>query len=118
MKRIFISLPMQERSEIGIDQERHMIEEWCLKEWIKEETLFVPSLTYIQANTNPIVYNLGLSIQHMGLSDVVVFSPDWQKAAECRIDHQVCQEYDIPYVELGRTEGSQSSYRIVFKKEV
>lgn len=118
MKRIFISLPMRGRSELGIEQERHMIEEWCRKEYINDEILFVPPLTYIQANINPIVYNLGLSIQHMGLSDLVIFSPDWRKAAGCKVEHLVCQEYHIPYIELCHTEDPSTSYKILFKKAV
>lgn len=109
---------MSGRSELGIEQERHMIEEWCEKEWMHDELLFVPSLTYLQANTNPIVYNLGLSIQHMGLSDLVVFSPDWTKARGCKVEHLVCQEYDIPYVELGHTEDPSAAYKIAFMRGV
>lgn len=116
MKRIFVSLPMRGRSELGIEQERHMIEEWCRRQWIHDELLFVPPLTYIQANTNPIVYNLGLSIQHMGLADMVVFSPDWRKAAGCRVEHHVCEDYGIHYLELGHTEDPGAAYKIVLEK--
>ena len=116
MKRIFISLPMRGRTELGIEQERFMIENWCRKRWLYEELLFVPSLTYVQANVNPRVYNLGLIIQHLGLSDLVIFSPDWRKAAGCRIEHAVCEEYGIDYIDLAHTEDSSTAYRVLFEK--
>lgn len=107
---------MRGRTELGIEQERHMIEGWCRNRWKQDELLFVPPLTYIQANTNPIVYNLGLSIQHMGLSDVVIFSPDWQKAHGCEVEHLVCELYGIDYVELSHTEDSSSPFKVKREK--
>ena len=103
MKRIFISLPMRGRTELGIEQERHAIEEWCRGNWRNEDLLFIPPLSRLQTDANPIVCNLGLSIQLIGRSDLVIFSPDWQKAAGCRVEHLVCQEYDIPHIELDHT---------------
>ena len=52
------------------------------------------------------VWCLGDSIKLMDEADIVVFAPGWEKARGCRIEHKVCEEYGIPYIDL-----SEEDYR-------
>lgn len=46
------------------------------------------------------IWCLGDSIRLMDQADLVVFHKDWKKARGCRIEHDVCMAYKIPYVEM------------------
>lgn len=46
------------------------------------------------------VWCLGDSVQLMDQADLVIFHKDWEKARGCRIEHDICIAYQIPYVEL------------------
>lgn len=42
-------------------------------------------------------WHLGESIKSMGDADIVYFSKDYEQARGCRIEFQICLEYEIPY---------------------
>lgn len=111
MIRIFISMPLGDRTEAGIEQERRMIEEWCKWRWRDEQIVFVPPLSQAQIHLNDPAHNLGFSIQHMALADKVVFSPDWEKARGCRVEELVAREYGMERVMLAHTEDPSTPYR-------
>lgn len=112
MKRIFISMPLRGRSELGIDTERNHLEFWCRAHWEEEDTIIIPLLSYHQVNLNTPLYCLGLSIQDLERSDVVIFAPGWEGARGCRIEHEICEEYGKEFIELEPDLESGLRYKV------
>ena len=112
MKRIFISMPMAGKSQLGIESERNRIIEWCQREWIGEDLVFAPLMSEFEAKANPPVRCLGWSIQQLGMADIVIFSPDWEKTRGCKVEHLICELYDRPYIDLGHTDNPDMVYAV------
>ena len=93
---VFISQPMNGRTNDDIVRERNKIKDSLLK-W-NEDLCFIDSLLP-ECNLGP-VYCLGESIKLMEDADMVVFTPGWEDARGCRIEHKVCEEYNIYYMEI------------------
>lgn len=49
------------------------------------------------------VWYLGRALEAISKCDRVFFYGDWQNARGCLIEHEICEKYDIPYVEDGQT---------------
>ena len=47
----------------------------------------------------PVVY-LAKSIEKLAEADIAVFTPGWEKARGCRIEHQIAEEYGISIFEI------------------
>jgi hypothetical protein len=46
------------------------------------------------------IWYLGKALQKMATADVAVFGPRWWDSRGCRIEHNICQLYHIPVLEL------------------
>lgn len=44
---------------------------------------------------NIAVYCLGRAILKLSEADLVVFTPGWEAARGCRIEHTIAQDYDL-----------------------
>ena len=98
--RIFISQPMRNRTIQEIENERcKIIEE------IEKKYKNTPNKTYIYSiiTTEPdnIVRNEPLwyfakSVNLISTADLVVLGGEWEKARGCRMEYELCQEYDVP----------------------
>lgn len=89
---------MRDRLREAIELEREMILDSIRVRHPNEEICEIgydPSLKKMGA-----VYALGLSIQMLPQADLVVFAPNWETARGCRIEHQVCVDYDIKHLDL------------------
>ena len=51
------------------------------------------------------VWYLGIAMQNLADCDAAIFYGDWKNARGCRIERMVCQEYDIPVIELHSAPG-------------
>ena len=96
MIKVFISQPMNGRSNDDIVKERNKIKDFLL-EW-HDDLCFIDSLLP-ECSFSP-VYCLGESIKLMEYVDMVVFTPGWEDARGCRVEHRVCEEYNIYYMEI------------------
>lgn len=96
MIKVFISQPMNGKSNSEIVKERNRIKDSLLK-W-NDNLCFIDSLLP-ECSFGP-VYCLGESIKLMEDADIVVFAPGWENARGCRIEHRVCEEYNIYYMEI------------------
>lgn len=96
MLKVFISQPMNGRTNEEIVKQRNQIKDQLL-EW-REDLCFIDSLLP-DCNQGP-VYCLGESIKLMEEADLVVFVTGWEDARGCRIEHKVCEEYYIDYMEI------------------
>lgn len=98
--KVFISQPMRGKSRNGIERERHLILDVLPKLIGKSDLLEIPMLSEIVAESNHPVVCLGMSIQDMANSDLVVFAPGWRDTRGCVVEHATCLLYKLPYVEL------------------
>ena len=98
-QKIFISLPMANRSETDILNEIKSI-----GEKFKENYDIIDSY-HQEDDPNGIdnrsgVWYLGNSLRLLRTADLVVFSRNWVEARGCIIEHRVCEYYNIPFIEL------------------
>lgn len=105
MKKIFLSLPMNGRSDKEIsDQIEEMKAKFLLKNPFGEgeEIVFVDNLENdidpsrcIDVKTEPLLY-LGEAIRKLAYCDGVYFGRGWTTARGCQIEREVAYTYDIP----------------------
>ena len=100
MKRLFVSLPMRGKTGDEIIAEHNRI---VLKAQEALGEALVPVrhiFGYCEDEDNMAARRLGNAISCMAEADVVAFGKGWEKARGCRIEHQVCLDYDIDIVEI------------------
>ena len=101
--KVFISQPMRGLDEEEILKTRDQILEGVAgflgieNETIREVPSFNPSMKGMNA-----VRALGSSIELLGQADYVFFAPGWDEAPGCRVEHYICELYDIPFTEIRR----------------
>lgn len=88
--KVFISQPMNNRTEEDIFKERDEIVK-KLKSVYDNITVIVGWTT---DNLSPIE-SIGKSIMMLNDVDLVVFADNWKLSRRCRIEYQVCIEYGI-----------------------
>ena len=95
MKAI-ISQPMKGKTEEQVRAERaDTVKQLEAKGYEVVDTVF-PDFTN-QGNV-PMKY-LAKSIEAIADADFVYFMPGWRSARGCRIEHECCVDYGIPYEE-------------------
>lgn len=105
--KVFISIPMKGREDEEIDEERESIMSYI--EEIIGPCREVPSHfnSAMVAKLKPLEC-LGMSLELMSHSDVVVFAPKWEEARGCRIEHECALQYGYRMIDLsdGQMEDS------------
>jgi hypothetical protein len=104
-KKVFVSLPMNNRSldEIREDMDDifEMIKSTC---FVDDEPVEMIDTVWLDEPTDDIpnegVWYLGRSIKALAEADVAVFHPGWREARGCIIEHMVCAMYNIPYYDI------------------
>lgn len=93
--KVFISQPMNGRSDEEIHEERETIKQ-CLEKRFKEPIEVIDSFTkspdLVKSGR---IAMLGHSISLMCDADLVVFAPDWISARGCRVEYSVAFEYGL-----------------------
>jgi len=100
MKKLFVSLPMRGKTgeEITAEQEAlHARAEIALGEELDLLESFLKGLDETKKNYE--ARALAESLFLMSDADVVIFAKDWEQARGCRIEHQVCLDYGIDFIE-------------------
>lgn len=98
-KKIFISQPMNGRLNAEILQERAAVIRWAedqLGETVEPLETFFDDFG---PAAKPLDY-LARSIEFLARADVAVFTPGWQDARGCRIEHQCAADYGITIMEV------------------
>lgn len=99
MKKLFVSQPMNGKSDKEILDERNRLiaeaEERSGEKFDVLETFFQGA----PADATPLWY-LGESLKLLGTADVAVFAPGWQDYRGCRIEHDAAVAYGIPIAEV------------------
>lgn len=114
-KVVFISLPMTGKTEMEIDHDFYKAKKAYLNLMGQsiEEVAFVNNYRlsqnaleservdaelrgriFIEPYHLPI-WNLGIALTNLAYSDVAFFYGDWENSSGCRIEHAVCEDYDM-----------------------
>lgn len=92
--RVMISQPMNGKREIQIRLERQkVIKNLEDLGWQVVDTIFAEEAP---KSCDPAMYYLSKSIEVMSKVDAVMFMNGWEKARGCRIEHDICLQYDKP----------------------
>lgn len=93
--KVMISQPMAGKTEEQIRKERKKVveklERLC---WKVEDTIFTEEAP--KECINAPVYYLAKSIESMSKVNAVLFMNGWQNARGCKIEHEICQQYNKP----------------------
>ncbi len=98
-KTIFISQPMNGRTDEEIRHERAALVLWAKEHLQEDVTALETFFDDFGPAAKPLDY-LARSIEFLARADVAIFAPGWQKARGCRIEHQCAEYYDIPMMEV------------------
>ena len=95
MTRVFISQPMQGKTDEEIKQVRDMDIEFIKTVYPDAEIIdsFMPGNAPKDSRSG--VYKLGQSIQLLAEADVLFLSKGWEQARGCRIEQSVAVSYGI-----------------------
>lgn len=98
MKKLFISQPMNGKTDEEIIHERQIAIRRA-KAVIKEDVQVIDSFFQkAPIEANPIWF-LAEAIEFLSEADIAYFTVGWEKARGCRIEHEVCVQYGIPTIE-------------------
>lgn len=98
MKQIFISQPMNGKTNEEINQERQQIIDNLTDKYGFDIEIIDSFFEGAPHDANP-VWFLGKSIQCLARADVAVFAPKWAFARGCVIEHEVAKKYGIEVIE-------------------
>ena len=92
--KVFISQPMKDKTEKEILDQRKQITDYIQGKYKNAKIID----SYVQTAPDEAypIFFLGLSMQFLSQADLCIFAEGWEDARGCRIEHQVCEEYNIP----------------------
>ena len=99
MKRVFISQPMNGRSDEKIKAEREYLTD-KIEEFYKQEPVQVIDSFFEDAphDAKPLWF-LGKSLELLSTADIAVFAKGWRSARGCMIEHECAVAYGIKTIE-------------------
>ena len=98
MKKLFISQPMNGKSDEEILAERREAVERA-EEVIGEKVEVLETFyTDFSPNAKPLEF-LARSISDLAKADIAFFAKGWDERRGCKIEHQCAVEYGIPVIE-------------------
>ncbi len=90
---VMISQPMKNRTEKQIiDERKKVVDKLEGLGWEVIDTLFKDTP---EKNCNVPVYYLAKSIDAISKVNAVLFMNGWEKARGCKIEHEICLQYNI-----------------------
>lgn len=98
MKKLFISQPMNGRSDEEILEEREQAV--ISVQILLGEKVEVLDTIYndMPADAKPLDY-ISRSISDLAKADIAYFCKGWEKACGCRIEHETAVGYNIPLID-------------------
>ena len=90
--KVMISQPMNGKKESQIRLERQkVIKKLEDLGWQVIDTIFTDEAP---KSCNPAIYYLSRSIKEISKVDAIMFMNGWEKARGCRIEHDICLQYE------------------------
>ena len=109
--KVFLSLPMNGRSTSEIQADINTMKSQILLHhpFGDEEIIFVDNFCtegrYPWGVVTPNLINLGEAIKKMACCNAIVFHPDWEESAGCRVEYEVGLRYGIPGYQINPYNG-------------
>lgn len=107
-KKIFLSVPMGDRSEACINKAFSIMKESLKALFNNEELMFVTNYLSdeylnetVTTGTNKIAYCLSEAAVKIAECDYVAFHPDWEISQGCKIEMAICKRADIRTIIIG-----------------
>lgn len=92
--KVMISQPMNGKKESQIRLERQkVIKNLEDLGWQVIDTIFIEEAP---KSCDTAIYYLSKSVEAISKVDAVMFMNGWEKARGCRIEHDICLQYEIP----------------------
>lgn len=98
MKKLFISQPMNGKSDEQILKEREEAVREAKRVCGEEVELIDSFFRSAPADARPLWF-LGKSLELLSTADVTYFAPGWKDARGCKIEHLCAVEYGIDRIE-------------------
>lgn len=100
MKKLFISQPMNGRTDEEILKEREVAISMA-KDFLKEDIAVIDTFyTDFSDDAKPLEY-LGRSISDLAKADIAYFAKGWEEKRGCRIEHECALQYGIKAITYG-----------------
>lgn len=99
MLKVFISVPMHDRSEDEAWKDIKDAFEAIPKIFPNQELCMTHNTACVGPEYAGRLYYLGTAIQIMDQADVVYFGKGWENAKGCQVEHYICELYGIQRVE-------------------
>lgn len=99
MKNIFISQPMNGKTDEEIKSERQRVIT-IMGSYLEDKVKVIDSIVQNPPKKATPLWFLGKSLEALSMADVAVFAKGWEKYRGCRIEHTCAIEYGIRIVEL------------------
>lgn len=97
MKKVFISQPMQGRTDEEIKRERQEIADMIIAEYGKDTEIIDSFFEDAPADARPLWF-LGKSLEMLSIADMAFFAKGWENARGCSLEHMACEEYRIEII--------------------
>lgn len=94
MKKLFISQPMNGKSDEEILREREKAIEEAKKALGEDVEVIDSFFQSTPVDARPLWF-LGKSLELLSTADIAYFAQGWEKARGCRIEHECTVEYGI-----------------------
>lgn len=98
MKKLFISQPMNGKTDEEILKEREAAIEKAKKAYAEEVEVIDSFFQDAPAKARPLWF-LGKSLELLSTADIAYFAPGWDKARGCKIEHACAMEYGVEILE-------------------
>lgn len=98
MKKLFISQPMNGRTDKEIKEERKKILQE-VTEQLKEPVELIDSFFEKAPYDARPLWFLAKSLELLSTADIAYFADGWENARGCRIEHECAKEYGIDRID-------------------
>ena len=98
MKRLFISQPMNGRTDEEIKEKRKKILQEVIKQ-LKEPVEEIDSFFEKAPHDARPLWFLAKSLELLSTADIAYFADGWENARGCRIEHECAKEYGIDRID-------------------
>lgn len=97
MKKVFISQPMNGKTDEAIKEERQNIVDAVVREYGKDVEIIDSFFEAAPHNAKPLWF-LGESLKLLSTADCCFFADGWEKARGCKLEHDAAQAYGIEII--------------------
>lgn len=96
MKKLFISQPMNDKTDEEIKVERAKIVDACIKEYGEIEVID----SFFESSPHDVrpLWFLAKSLELLSTADIVFFADGWKDYRGCKIEHECAVQYGIKIV--------------------